>query len=521
MINEGRKENTFTKYQKFIEAERKLVSEYLTDGLASAYDYLITDPFIEKTNFKYLDSLLDVHYSGWKNNPNIIDNVTPFERNLAKNYISMARDKNDRVVEALKFFDVNNNKYQHSDFSKYAKNDFFDFLKETDILVDKAQDKKAKKEVDRVYEDDRILIVSPKSYEGSCLYGAGTKWCTSSKKTSEHWENYSDVGVLYYLITKGVLESNKYYKVALFINDDGEEQWWDAVDDKMDKNNVELLISAYGAGINKIREHFKSLGKNNTITMNCVFNSNRKISKTIKIGQGEVQYLFKFRDQEPNNIVLFDLEVLLNSSASSITKKQTSISDSYILQIDAVCVVPNCSFQTLVRTEQSENRNSLNLDLNDTFEINLKTKDVSCQDIFLNYFNNMTSYFTKMLLKSSKALNLLSDDNTIIATGYERNYKFSFRDKGLIKKLIDWLNTNKKGTRMDFLVDAGMAKKRGNTYYSLISNSPIELRGFYSTFFSSVMNAGIIKSNRQGNKFYIVKGPNFNKFVKGAKIVYV
>ena len=82
-----------------------------------------------------------------------------------------------------------------------------------------------------------------------------------------------------------------------------------------------------------------------------------------------------------------------------------------------------------------------------------------------------------MLLKSSKALNLLSDDNTIIATGYERNYKFSFRDKGLIKKLIDWLNTNKKGTRMDFLVDAGMAKKRGNTYYSLISNSPIELRG--------------------------------------------
>jgi hypothetical protein len=74
---------------------------------------------------------------------------------------------------------------------------------------------------------------------------------------------------------------------------------------------------------------------------------------------------------------------------------------------------------------------------------------------------------------------------------------------------------------MDFLVDAGMAKKKGNTYYSLISNSPIELRGFYSTFFSSVMNAGIIKSKRQGNKFYIVKGPNFNKFVKGAKIVYV
>ena len=85
------------------------------------------------------------------------------------------------------------------------------------------------------------------------------------------------------MITKGVLESNKYYKVALFINDDGEEQWWDAVDDKMDKNNVELLISAYGAGINKIREHFKSLGKNNTITMNCVLILIEKYQKLIKI----------------------------------------------------------------------------------------------------------------------------------------------------------------------------------------------------------------------------------------------
>jgi hypothetical protein len=514
MINEGRKENTYNKFQKFIEAEKKLVSEYLPDGLASLYDYLVIDPFIEKTNYKYLEDLLDVHYSDWKQKENISDNIIPIDKNSAKNYIFQIRDKYDRIVKALQFFDINNEKYDYSEFSKYKKNDFFDFLNETDKLVDKAQDKKAKKEVEKIYEDNNLLIVRPKSYEGSCLYGAGTKWCTASKKTTEHWENYTDVGLLYYLITKGVPESNKYYKVALFITDEGEEQWWDAADNRMDENNVELLLSAYGSGINRIREHFQFSESNNTFTMNCVFSSEKNTSKLIKIAQGEVKYIFKFREHEPGE-VLFDLEVIVGKA------NKTLILGSYILHISADCATPYCQFETLIMENKFENGDLLAWDNYGPLQTNVRTMSVSCQDIFMEYFDKITSDLTKMLLKSPIALNILSDENTIIATGYGGNYKFSFRDKGLIKKLIDWLNTNKKGTRMDFLVDAGMAKKKGNTYYSLISNSPIELRGFYSTFFSSVMNAGIIKSKRQGNKFYIVKGPNFNKFVKGAKIVYV
>ena len=57
--------------------------------------------------------------------------------------------------------------------------------------------------------------------------------------------------------------------------------------------------------------------------------------------------------------------------------------------------------------------------------------------------------------------------------------------------------------------------------YSTSTNSPIEARGFYSTFFASAANAGIIKADRQGNRVIMRKGPNFKKFVDGAKIVYV
>ena len=171
--------------------------------------------------------------------------------------------------------------------------------------------------------------------------------------------------------------------------------------------------------------------------------------------------------------------------------------------------------------KKSENRDLLGWDNLVLEHIIVKTKDVSCESIFEDYFKQMTNSLTLKTLKSIVALNILSDKNTIIATGYGGNYKFTNRNQGLIKKLIDWLQSGKKGTRMDFLVDAGYAKKQGNVYYSTSTNSPIEARGFFSTFFASASNTGIIKNERQGNRFIMKKGPNFKKFVDGAKIVYV
>jgi flagellar assembly factor FliW len=53
LILEGRKENVFNKYESQIRAGRKLVSNYLDNG--SAYDFLVTDPFMIQSNYKYLD----------------------------------------------------------------------------------------------------------------------------------------------------------------------------------------------------------------------------------------------------------------------------------------------------------------------------------------------------------------------------------------------------------------------------------------------------------------------------------
>lgn len=53
-----------------------------------------------------------------------------------------------------------------------------------------------------LFENDRWLIISPKSYAASCKYGAGTKWCVASKKNPTHYQNYTVNGRLVFVIDK-------------------------------------------------------------------------------------------------------------------------------------------------------------------------------------------------------------------------------------------------------------------------------------------------------------------------------
>jgi hypothetical protein len=66
----------------------------------------------------------------------------------------------------------------------------------------KEQKEKIKEQAEKIYEDDNWLIVSPKTHEASCLYGAGTQWCTASREETRYFEDYTEDGNLYILINK-------------------------------------------------------------------------------------------------------------------------------------------------------------------------------------------------------------------------------------------------------------------------------------------------------------------------------
>lgn len=92
-------------------------------------------------------------------------------------------------------------------YSTIGSLDFVTNLAKT--LLSKKDIKKI--ESDKIYEDDDVLIVSPKTHRASCYYGANTKWCTSSRDIGQY-KHYANAGILFYLINK---KNNE--KLALYI----------------------------------------------------------------------------------------------------------------------------------------------------------------------------------------------------------------------------------------------------------------------------------------------------------------
>ena len=90
-------------------------------------------------------------------------------------------------------------------------------------------EREAKSQVTKLYEDDDVLVVMPKSYVSSCYYGANTKWCTTTKGSSGFFEKYARDGKLYYFINK-----KNGLKRALYIKDTPKQV---EVYDEMDRDS--------------------------------------------------------------------------------------------------------------------------------------------------------------------------------------------------------------------------------------------------------------------------------------------
>jgi hypothetical protein len=79
---------------------------------------------------------------------------------------------------------------------------FQDMHSYTSLASLKSISKEFRKQVKIDYEDSEWLILRPFSFESSCKYGAGTKWCTTSESNPDHFFRYTKNGVLIYVINK-------------------------------------------------------------------------------------------------------------------------------------------------------------------------------------------------------------------------------------------------------------------------------------------------------------------------------
>jgi hypothetical protein len=102
---------------------------------------------------------------------------------------------------------------------KFTDSEMIHYLK---FDIDRAQERKDKKdelkkyksEVDKIFDDKNWLVVRAKTWEASCHYGAGTKWCTTSRDTDSHFKRETDRQFLIYVINKNKTSDDPLYKVA-------------------------------------------------------------------------------------------------------------------------------------------------------------------------------------------------------------------------------------------------------------------------------------------------------------------
>ena len=100
-------------------------------------------------------------------------------------------------------------------------------------------------DAETVFENDRAIVIVPKTHQASCKYGAGTKWCTTSKESS-HWNQYIMQNVrFYYILTKDKPNTDPLYKVAVAVYLGGRKEVYNATDDNMADDELDVFIRDY------------------------------------------------------------------------------------------------------------------------------------------------------------------------------------------------------------------------------------------------------------------------------------
>lgn len=495
LIAEGRKEDLRKKYEE----------KFSIDPELEALDYALGHPFLAQTNFKYGDFLLkNLHPNS--SIEEIIDDIE-----LIKEFDRFQQSLEEKDINKYSFAGLKNAIQSHKEKSKSQQNKF-----------DSSGAKK-------IYEDSNILIVKPLTYEASCKYGSGTRWCTTMANTPTYFKQYTEGNdqSLYYVILKKFDRHNKFYKIAIH-KKIGEETWYDSTDERMTEREKDVFNLGAPKVIQTIRNDWnEELEKNQLKIFEKIFNwenySFFNISKELRTK--------KYIGLEYNKAEIVDAEESQGIIHLNISIDEDNI-DSYNLLISY-----GIDFTTNSKLVDFDVAFSANDEFTDDYGIDLEDgfRQYSYNfDYFVNQkrtnqelFNRFCSEISKSVIYSLKNspefMSKIHDGKTVWSPNRSSyGYTFKRQDSGLIKQLVDFLESGKKGTKLDFLVGIKSLQKKeinGKPYYSHTSRNdwqiPSAFRGQLSGFFNSAKLAGILDYDKRGNQFYLKKGPNFDKFKEG------
>jgi hypothetical protein len=187
--------------------------------------------------------------------------------------------------------------------------------------------------------------------------------------------------------------------------------------------------------------------------------------------------------------------------------------DEYLIFIDIDLIKKDRTYGLEVSSQFGESGSEIKIDLGlDGIGRNFS--------FIVNHTTNIAGTMSNYILNSVRRM---LQDNSILLTYLNKNptwrpdrigYGYTFdKNKGLIKKLVDWLDEGKIGTKLEFLVNIGKLEKQigdNNKPQYRISGQrgwrdSGDLRGHFASFFASAKSAGILSYRKIGNQFFLIK----------------
>lgn len=498
----------------------KFMSILLSEGRKEDLKKKYTDKFKEYPDtLTFVLGIADLADSNHKYTDFVLKNLHP----------NSSTDEVEDAVELIKDFEQYSNRLNIKDINQYRNFEHLENVLEFVIQDsrEKDEEREQSKKVDQVYEDDLFLVIKPKTEQASCKYGARTKWCVTSKG-SGHFSRYTSGNQeLYFIINKKNSTNQNYSKVAVHVDGKGKYSYWDSQDNQMGEREIQVLEYAFPDLIKSIKDDYIANRESDSEKFaKEVFDQySSGESKEIQNYLGSDKTLEVFVEGFENADDLDFGNAVARVAIQLHTPDVGELIDSYIIFIRYNITNSNYlkAYFNFDGIDPSDASNFIDLNLDNTVleaTFDMSDTPATTAKSIRNYLANriMVNIQTnKDLIKKVKGGGEFWKPN-------RASYGYTFKEnKGLVKKLIDYLDSGyDNGTKADFLDYVGKIERRknnGKTEYTIKGKNfwrPInDLRGYFSSFFASAKLAGIIQYQKEGTKYIIKPGPNFDAFKSG------
>jgi hypothetical protein len=430
-------------------------------------------------------------------------------------------DELEHLVDLIKDFDKYQSQLPKKDINQYVS------LNELEKVIlyirNKQKEKQLSSQAQKVYEDDKFLVVKPQTEEASCKYGSNTKWCVTSKG-SGHFGRYTAGNQgLYFIINKANSTNQNYSKVAIHFTDEGNTTYWDAQDNSMSKREIDVMEYAFAEIIQSIKDDYQKNSMSRAdIFLQKIFNNH---NEKLLIRKNYLSSEFSLEA----SVVGFNNDNTEKGHANASLVIWLVSPDGKETVIDAyeTYIIYNPKDEryfdfkvSFVGDDDLTGEDIIDLEL-ENFEIGGTSPIGSSINITSD---NIRGYIVNRVLDRIQNNPILIQKVAGTSKVWNPNrssYGYTFsKNKGLIKKLVDYLDQGTIGTKLDFLESIGKLKSKtidGKKYYSKNNNflPSSQWRGYFSSFFASAKLAGILNYRKIGKDYFLIKGPNFEAFKTG------